>query len=98
MPVSYTHLDVYKRQLKSSVLLWIIRNRHSRKFAKLVDGLVNSRLLAAIFYAIDYEALQNTGNRRIVLADALSDDPDLIPDLLADANDETCLLYTSRCV
>jgi transcription elongation factor GreA len=78
-----------EQTLKSSVLLWIIRNRHSRKFAKLVDGMINARLLAAIFYAIDYEALQNTGNRRIVLADALSDDPDLIPDLLADANDET---------
>jgi len=78
-----------EQTLKSSVLLWIIRNRHSRKFAKLVDGMINARLLAAVFYAIDYEALQNTGNRRIVLADALSDDPDLIPDLLADANDET---------
>jgi transcription elongation GreA/GreB family factor len=78
-----------EQTLKNSVLLWIIRNRHSRKFAKLVDGLVTSRLLAAIFYAIDYEALQSTGNRRIVLADALSDDPDLIADLLADANDET---------
>ncbi len=78
-----------EQTLKSSVLLWIIRNRHSRKFAKLVDGMTTPRLLAAIFYAIDYEALQNTGNRRIVLADALSDDPDLIPDLLADANDET---------
>jgi transcription elongation GreA/GreB family factor len=78
-----------EQTLKTSVLLWIIRNRHSRKFAKLVDGLVTSRLLAAIFYAIDNEALQMTGNRRIVLADALSDDPDLIADLLADANDET---------
>ncbi len=78
-----------EQTLKTSVLLWIIRNRHSRKFAKLVDGMVTSRLLAAIFYAIDSEALQSTGNRRIVLADALSDDPDLIADLLADANDET---------
>ncbi len=86
--------DCFKRwlneqTLKNSVLLWIIRNRHSRKFAKLVEGMVTPRLLAAIFYAIDSEALQNTGNRRIVLADALSDDPDLIADLLADANDET---------
>jgi len=78
-----------EQTLKTSVLLWIIRNRHSRKFAKLVDGMIGPRLLAAIFYAIDSEALQNTGNRRITLADALSDDPDLIADLLADANDET---------
>jgi transcription elongation factor GreA len=78
-----------EQTLKSSVLLWIIRNRHSRKFAKLVDGMVSPRLLAAIFYAIDYEALQNTSNRRITLADALSDDPELIADLLAESNDET---------
>jgi len=78
-----------EQTLKTSVLLWIIRNRHSRKFAKIVDGMATPRLLAAIFYAIDSEALQSTGNRRIVLADALSDDPDLIADLLADANDET---------
>jgi len=78
-----------EQTLKTSVLLWIIRNRHSRKFVKLVDGMIGPRLLAAIFYAIDSEALQNTGNRRITLADALSEDPDLIADLLADANDET---------
>jgi transcription elongation GreA/GreB family factor len=78
-----------EQTLKNSVLLWIIRNRHSRKFAKLVDGMISPRLLAAIFYAIDSEALQNTSNRRITLADALSEDPDLIADLLADANDET---------
>jgi len=78
-----------EQTLKTSVLLWIIRNRHSRKFAKLVDGMTSPRFLAAIFYAIDSEALQMIGNRRIVLADALSDDPDLIADLLADANDET---------
>ena len=51
--------------------------------------MISPRLLAAIFYAIDYEALQSTGNRRITLADALSDDPDLIADLLSEANDET---------
>jgi hypothetical protein len=42
-----------------------------------------------MFYAIDYEALQNASTRRIPLADLLSDDPELIPDLLADANVET---------
>ena len=42
-----------------------------------------------MFYAIDYEALQNASARRIPLADVLSDDDELIPDLLADANVET---------
>ncbi|HAY99586.1 MAG TPA: transcription elongation factor GreAB, partial [Opitutae bacterium] len=47
------------------------------------------RLLAAMFYAIDYEALQNASTRRIPLADLLSDDTTLIPDLLSTANVET---------
>ena len=42
-----------------------------------------------MFYAIDYEALQNASTRRIPLADLLSDDTTLIPDLLADSNVET---------
>ena len=42
-----------------------------------------------MFYAIDYEALQNANTRRIPLGDLLSDDAELIPDLLADANVET---------
>ncbi len=78
-----------EQTLKGPVLLWIVKNRNSRKFAKLVDGLVGPRLLAAILYAIDYEALQATGNRRMPLADVLSEDGELIPDLLADASAET---------
>ncbi len=77
-----------EQNLKGPVLYWIVKNRNSRKFAKLVDGLVSPRMLNAILYAIDYEALQSTGNRRIQLADVLSDDQELIPDMLADANDE----------
>ena len=77
-----------EQNLKGPVLYWIVKNRNSRKFAKLVDGLVGPRMLNAILYAIDYEALQSTGNRRIQLADVLSDDQELIPDMLADANDE----------
>lgn len=77
-----------EQNLKGPVLYWVVKNRNSRKFAKLVDGLVSPRMLNAILYAIDYEALQNTGNRRIQLADVLSDDQELIPDMLADANDE----------
>ncbi len=67
----------------------MIKNRHSKKFAKLLHNLVTPRLLSAIFFAIDYEALQSAGTRRIPLAEALSDDPDLISDLLATADTET---------
>src|SRR6185437_10191893 len=47
------------------------------------------RLLSAIFFGIDYEALQAASARRIPLADILSEDPDLIADLLATADPET---------
>jgi len=43
-----------EQNLKGPVLLWIIRNRKSRKYGELMAGILNSRLLAAIFYAIDY--------------------------------------------
>lgn len=78
-----------EHNMKGAILLWIVKNRNSRKYRKLVQGLIGPRLLNAIFYAIDYEALQTAGTRRIALADALSEDPELIVDLLADATPET---------
>jgi transcription elongation factor GreA len=78
-----------EQNLRSPVLLWVIKNRHSKKFSKLLQNLVTPRLLSAIFFAIDYEALQSAGTRRIPLAEALSDDPDLISDLLETADTET---------
>jgi transcription elongation factor GreA len=78
-----------EQNLRAPVLLWIIKNRHSKKFSKLLHDLINPRLLGAIFFAIDYEALQSAGTRRIPLAEALSDDTDLISDLLAAADTET---------
>jgi transcription elongation factor GreA len=78
-----------EQNLRAPVLLWIVKNRHSKKFAKILGDLVSPRLLASVFYAIDYEALQASSARRIPLADALSEDRELIPDLLAEANNET---------
>jgi len=78
-----------EQNLRAPVLLWIIKNRHSKKFAKLLNNLITPRLLSAIFFAIDYEALQSAGTRRIPLGEALSDDPELISDLLATADTET---------
>jgi len=80
---------VSEQSCKSPVLLWIIKQRHSAKYEAILKGLLEPKLLSAIFYAIDYEALQKTTNKRIPLADVLSDDRDLIPDLLVDANLET---------
>ena len=78
-----------EQNLRAPVLLWIVKNRHSKKFAKLLNDLITPRLLGAIFFAIDYEALQAASARRIPLADILSDDPDLIADLLSTADPET---------
>jgi len=78
-----------EQTIKGPLLFWVVKNRSSKKYANIITPLVTPRLLSAMFYAIDYESLQNASTRRIPLADLLSDDPDLIPDLLADANVET---------
>ncbi len=78
-----------EQNLKAPILFWIAKNRNSRKYAKLLVNLHDHRLLQAIFFAIDYEALQNTSTRRIPLADLVSDDRELIHDLLSEANAET---------
>ncbi|MBI4626063.1 MAG: GreA/GreB family elongation factor [Verrucomicrobia bacterium] len=78
-----------EQNLRAPVLLWIVKNRHSKKFAKLLDDLITPRLLGAIFFAIDYEALQASNARRIPLGDILSEDTELISDLLSTADPET---------
>ena len=78
-----------EQNLRAPVLLWVVKNRQSKKFAKLLNELITPRLFSAIFFAIDYEALQSAGTRRIPLAEILSDDTDLISDLLATADPET---------
>ena len=78
-----------EQTIKGPLLFWVVKNRASKKYSSIIDPLVNPRLLAAMFYAIDYEALQNASTRRIPLADLLSDDITLIPDLLAESNVET---------
>jgi transcription elongation GreA/GreB family factor len=78
-----------EQNLRAPVLLWIVKNRHSKKFAKLLNDLITPRLLGSIFFAIDYEALQAASARRIPLGDILSEDTDLISDLLSTADPET---------
>jgi hypothetical protein len=78
-----------EQNLRAPVLLWIVKNRASRKFAKLLSDMITPRLLSSIFFAIDYEALQTAGARRIPLADILSEDKELIPDLLSTSDPET---------
>lgn len=78
-----------EQNLKEPVLLWIVKNRNSKKYTNLVHDMILPRLLNSIFFAIDYEALQSATSRRIPLADILSEDKELIPDLLATADAET---------
>jgi len=78
-----------EQNLKAPVLTWILKNRGSRKYANLIRGLMTPRLLSAIFFAIDYEALQNTSTRRIPLAELVSDDQNMVGDLLEGASYET---------
>lgn len=78
-----------EQTIKGPLLFWVVKNRSSKKYASIIQPLVRPRLLAAMFYAIDHEALQNANTRRIPLGDLLSDDKDLISDLLAEANVET---------
>ncbi len=78
-----------EQNLKEPVLLWIVKNRNSKKYTDLVHDMILPRLLNSIFFAIDYEALQSSTSRRIPLADVLSEDKELIPDLLATADAET---------
>ena len=80
-----------EQNLRAPVLLWIVKNRGSRKYRKLLDGLIAPRLLSSIFFAVDYEALEAAGTRRIQLAEYLSEDQDLIPELLADSEAEVAM-------
>jgi len=74
--------------IKGPLLFWIVKNRTSKKYERLIAPLISTKLLSAMFYAIDNEALQNASSRRIPLADLLSDDRNLIPDLLNGSNEE----------
>lgn len=78
-----------EQTMRGPILLWIIKNRNSQKYAELIDYLLSPRLLNAVFYAIDLESLQSATSRRIPLADALSDDQELIPLLLDRGTAET---------
>lgn len=76
------------QSLRSPVLSWIIKNRNSSKYQKIIKPLMSHRLLDVILYAIDHEAVRSTTNRRIQLAEEFNQDYGLIQDLLEDANEE----------
>jgi len=77
-----------EQSLKSPVLLWILKFREMAKFKDLLSGLIGPRMLTAVFSAIDYESLQSATTRRIPLAEILSDDRDLLPQILDKGTEE----------
>ena len=77
-----------EQTLKAPVLLWMLKFRELAKFKDLLKDLINPRLLTAVFSAIDYESLQNATTRRIPLAEILSDDRELLPDILSKGSAE----------
>jgi len=81
-----TALD--EQTIKAPVLLWMLKFRNLNKFEKLLSKMINPRLLTAVFSAIDYESLKNATSRRIPLAEVLSDDRELLPDILDKGTEE----------
>lgn len=77
-----------EQSLKASVLLWMLKFRGLSKFKDLLGDMINPRLLTAVFSAIDYESLKNATNRRIPLAEILSDDRELLSDILGKGSEE----------
>ncbi len=77
-----------EQALKAPVLLWVLKFRKLSKFQDLIGKMINPRLLTAVFSAIDYESLKNATSRRIPLAEVLSDDRELLPDILEKGTEE----------
>jgi transcription elongation GreA/GreB family factor len=77
-----------EQSLKAPVLLWMLKFRRLAKFQDLIGEMINPRLLTAVFSAIDYESLKNATSRRIPLAEVLSDDRELVADILGKGTEE----------
>ncbi len=71
------------RELRAPLIIWIIKVRGTKKYAEIVDRLINPALLSTIFASIDTEALESTSSARIPLANELTKDRELISDILA---------------
>ncbi len=74
------------RELRAPVIIWVIKNRTSKKYADIVSRLINPSLLGAILSSVDTESLESNSTARIPLANELIKDRELIADILAPAN------------
>jgi len=86
--ISTLNVWLDEQTLKAPVLLWMLKFRKLAKFQELLDKMINPRLLTAVFSAIDYESLKNATSRRIPLGEVLSDDRQLLSDILDKGSEE----------
>ncbi len=84
---------LHEKNLKTSLLQWIIKNRHAKKFESVMsNNLMQPELLRAILWAIDNEFLSGISkSRKIYLAELVCEDRSLIHDLLSTATEEEAL-------
>ncbi len=73
------------RELRAPVIIWIIKNRDSKKYAAIVGRLITPSLLGAILSSIDTESLESNSTARIPLANELIKDKELIANILTPA-------------
>ena len=73
------------RELRAPVIIWIIKNRDSKKYAAIVGRLITPALLGAILSSIDTESLESNSTTRIPLANELIKDKELIANILTPA-------------
>lgn len=81
-----------EQTLRGPVILWIVKNRNAAAYKDILSPLIDEDLLSALLAAVDDEALQRetvVTTARIALADALSDDKDLIKDMLESSTADT---------
>ena len=81
-----------EQTLRGPVILWIVKNRNAAAYKDILSPLIGEDLLSALLAAVDDEALQRetvVTTARIALADALSDDKDLIKDMLESSTADT---------
>lgn len=81
-----------EQTLRGPVILWIVRNRNASAYKDILSPLIGEDLLSALLAAVDDEALQRetvVTTARIALADALSDDKDLVRDMLESSTADT---------
>lgn len=77
-----------EQALKAPIIIWVVKNRTARRYSSMLSRLMTPKFFSAILYAIEYEAIQNASTKRIPLVEILSEDKDLIPELLSTATPE----------